>query len=129
MAELDYAFVADYATVESGKLTAVGASYTQVSVASFPATHSLALGGRVRAAGGTQQVDLQVAVRPPADGPAVVINGTLTPNGDTAVYEDKIGIVFAVVTILHITGPGLVEVFIDIDGERQRRLAFNVRQV
>lgn len=129
MAELDYAFVADFARVESGKLTAVGASYSQVSVEAFPATHFFAIAGRVRAAADTAPIDLRIIVRPPADGPTVIMRGTMTPESGPIAYDGKIGVVFAVTNILLIAGPGLVEIFIEIDGEQQRRLAFDVQQV
>lgn len=49
MADLDYAFLADYAKVERGLLTCVGGSYTHLFVQKLPATHMLYVAGRIRA--------------------------------------------------------------------------------
>ena len=48
MAELDYAFLADYATISEGRLTAVGASFTHVFVPQLPVEISFAVAGRLR---------------------------------------------------------------------------------
>jgi hypothetical protein len=49
MAELDYAFIAEFAKVEGGKLTAIGASYMQITPPAFPVAHYLSVAGRIRA--------------------------------------------------------------------------------
>jgi hypothetical protein len=43
MAELDYAFIAEFAKVENEKLTAVGASYLEVRTPAFPVQHSFSV--------------------------------------------------------------------------------------
>lgn len=58
VAELDYAFIAEFAKVESGKLTVVGASYTEISARSFPTQHFFSCAGRVRMALGEPPADL-----------------------------------------------------------------------
>lgn len=127
MAELDYAFIAEYASVEAGKLTAVGASYTTVKVESFPAMHLLSIAGRVRATEGTEGIHLRVSVNPPAPGVEIVADGLLAPNESTTVYDGKIGIIFAISTMVQLAAVGLVEVQIEVDGQHVRRLAFEVQ--
>ncbi|AXK88622.1 hypothetical protein SAMN05421776_12331 [Nocardia farcinica] len=127
MAELDYAFVADFATVEGGKLTAVGASYTMVAVSTFPVQHAFAVAGRVRAPEETETIEVSITVKPPREAPEVIMRGTLLSHRNhVTVYDGKIGIVFAAQNVIQLTGPGLVEVFVDVDGQRERRLAFEV---
>jgi len=47
MAELDYAFIAEFAKFENGKLTAVGASYIDVRPPVLPAPHTLSVAGEL----------------------------------------------------------------------------------
>jgi hypothetical protein len=68
MAELDYAFVADFAQVEAGKLTVVGASYTYFSPPAFPVQHSFAIAGRVRAPEETTSIDMAARIVTPGAG-------------------------------------------------------------
>lgn len=129
MAELDYAFIADFASVESGKLTAVGASYTVVRVPSFPAMHPFAVAGRVRAEAGANNIDIKVTIQPPLASPAITIQGKLTPDdANPMIYDGKIGILFALMNVVMLVGPGLAEVLVEIDGQQLRRLAFDVQQ-
>ncbi|MGW5456233.1 DUF6941 family protein [Nocardia sp. NPDC003979] len=127
MAELDYAFIAEYATAENGKLTVVGASYISVEAATFPAVHLLSVAGRVRAPEGTEAVELGFTVTSPAPSVPITASGVLTPDETTAVYDGKIGIVFAMSTMIQVTAPGLVEVDIEVDGAAARHLAFEVK--
>ncbi len=125
MADLDYAFIAEFAKVEAGKLTAVGASYIEVRPPSFPAQHSLAVAGRLRAPEDTEAIDLVIRIDPPGN-MNIVINGTLTPGTETAKYDGKLAVLFAATALIPLTAPGLCEIFIDVDGQQQRRLAFNI---
>jgi hypothetical protein len=127
VAELDYAFIAEFAKVEGGKLTAIGASYISVSPPFFPAVHLLAIAGRVRAPEGTPGVDIEIGITLPKPGPGVSISATVGPDENAEVYDGKIGILFAASTMVPLPGPGLVEVNLKVDGSHARRLAFEVR--
>ncbi len=129
MAELDYTFVAEYAKVEDGKLTAVGASFLHVNPTQFPSLQLLSVAGRVRAPEGTSSVALTIIVTPPEPGVAITINGILSPDTSTVVYDGKFGIIFAVSTMVQLTGPGLVNIDINVDGSAARHLAFEVRPI
>ena len=48
MLDLDYAFLADYATIQNGTLTAVGASLTSLEVDSLPSVAMFSFAGRLR---------------------------------------------------------------------------------
>jgi hypothetical protein len=125
MAELDYAFIAEFAKVENGKLTAVGASYLDVRPPAFPAQHSFSVAGRIRAPDDTAAIALVIRINPPGN-MNIVINGTLTPGAETVKYDGKLAILFAATASITLLAPGLCEIFIDVDGQQQRRLAFNI---
>ncbi|WP_131810493.1 DUF6941 family protein [Mycolicibacter sinensis] len=125
MAELDYAFIAEYAKVEAGKLTAVGASYLSIRPPTLPASHFLSVAGRIRAPEGTESVGLTIRINPPSN-LNIVIDGTVNVDADVPRYDGKIAVLFAAATSIPLTAGGLCEVFIDIDGVQERRLAFDV---
>jgi hypothetical protein len=125
MAELDYAFIAEFAKVENGKLTAVGASYLEVRTPAFPVQHSFSVAGRIRAPEDTTAIALLIRINPPGN-MNIVVNGTLTPDAETVRYDGKLAVLFAATTSMTLVGPGLCEIFVDIDGQQQRRLAFNI---
>jgi hypothetical protein len=126
MAELDYAFVADYATVTGGKLTAVGASYTYVLAASLPGMHQLAIAGRVRATL-DEKVHLAVRIKAPNDAYEIRVEGELQRDDSARPYGgDKVGLLWSANVPISLPTEGLYEVFIDLDGKQVRRLAFDV---
>lgn len=125
MAELDYAFIADYAAVIEGKLTAVGASYTHVRALSLPALHSLSVAGRVRSRVGDDPVRLEVKINPPG-GDEFVIAALLDHDGTARPYGDnRIGLLFAANVAIPLLEPGLCVVTIGLDDDPVRRLAFS----
>ncbi|MGO9382181.1 MAG: DUF6941 family protein [Mycobacterium sp.] len=126
MAELDYAFIAEFAKVENGKLTAVGASYIDVRPPVLPAPHTLSVAGRIRAPEDTKAVGLTIRVNPPGNAMNMVVDWQMEPGPETVPYDGKIGVLFAVSAAILLTTEGLCEVFIDVDKVRQRRLAFRV---
>lgn len=126
MAELDYAFVAEFAKVESGTLTAVGASYLEVRPPAFPAQHSFSVAGRIRAPEDTQAIGLVIRINPPPGNMNIVLNGTLTPGAETVKYDGKLAVLFTATASIALAAPGLCEIFIEVDGQQQRRLAFSV---
>ena len=48
MLEFDYAFLADFATIQDGTLTVVGASFTRMVVTEYPTFALLGVAGRIR---------------------------------------------------------------------------------
>jgi hypothetical protein len=126
MAELDYAFIAEFAKVENGKLTAVGASYIDVRPPVFPAAHSLSVAGRIRAPEGTDAIDLRVRIIPPGNAMNIALQWSMQPGPETVPYDGKIGVLFAVSAGIAFVAEGLCEIFVDIDNVQQRRLASRV---
>lgn len=127
MADLDYAFLADFAKVEAnGTLTSVGASFTFLEAAQLPAAHRLSVAGRVRALVG-ETPDLRVDVRGPDDLFRLGVNGPLTHSVNARPYaEGRIGILFALDLQVPLPAAGLYSVGIEVDGTEVRRLAFEV---
>jgi hypothetical protein len=109
----------------SGTLTAVGASYLEVRPPAFPIQHAFSVAGRIRAPEDTEPIALVIRINPPGN-MNIVLNGTLTPGAESVRYDGKVAIVFAATVSIALAAPGLCEVFIDVDGRQQRRLAFSI---
>lgn len=127
MAELDYAFLAEYAKVEpSGNLTAVGASYTHVAVSGFPAQHLVSVAGRVRIKLG-ETPSLRVRLQSPDESLTLEAGLQLAAGPDSRPYGpnlDTLGIQFAMTVALPLPVPGLYKVHVLLDDEEVRFLAF-----
>lgn len=128
MAELDYAFLADFARVDpNGTLTAVGASWTQVLTPTVPSTHRMAVAGRVRSRLGAAAVPFTLEVQGPGESFRMQINGELRSDNHAFPYGDgKIGIIFALNLDVPLPTAGLYQVYLSLDEVRVRRLAFDV---
>lgn len=128
MAELDYAFLAEYATVQGTKLTAVGASFTHVTVPGFPGVMRLFVAGRFRATVDEADVPISVRLVSPAPGIDIQLEGTLDPGPNLRPYNGKLGLLFAVEIPVQLSSEGLYEVYVGTDGTdgNERRLAFAV---
>lgn len=125
MAELDYAFLADHAQVEGGKLSALGASFTHVRADSPNGLFVLSVAGRVRKAVDEKQPTLSIRLRAPGDAFEMMSDTELNSGMDARPYDDKIGILFAASLAFPIIS-GLYEVFVELDGVEVRRLAFDL---
>lgn len=126
MAELDYAFLADYAAVQAGKLTVIGASFTHVTLSSIPASIPLHVAGRIRAAEGERDIKLGIRVEAPGDGLKIEFDGTVNPGPDVLPYDGKVGLLFALNIQLPVQSEGLYQVFVSV-GDKTRRLAFEAK--
>ena len=128
MAEFDYAFLADFAQVSDGKLTAVGGSFTFVRAAELPMGLRTAIAGRLRVPVTADSVAVKVQIVPPDRQYDLAIEGQIVPGGERAAYRDGLqGILFALNFEIPIPVAGLYEVLLEVDGLRVRRLAFEAR--
>jgi Family of unknown function (DUF6941) len=131
VAELDYAFLADFATVDpSGKLTAVGASYTHLFVGGFPGQHLVSVAGRIRAKVG-EQPKLLVRMTSPNETVRIDHEMQLAPGPDARPYGpklDTLGLQFALTVVMPLPSPGLYEITLTLDDEPVRLLAFTAEQ-
>lgn len=130
MIELDYAFLADYAAVQNGKLTVVGASFTDLLVSELPSETMLSVAGRVRCAVEVPSVGIKIEVSPPNDDYRITAELELGDLHLQADYGEKRGVLFAVQLSLSLPTTGLYEVSIDVDGttsEVDRVLKFAVQ--
>ncbi|MEI9906668.1 MAG: hypothetical protein WDO06_01065 [Actinomycetota bacterium] len=125
MAELDYAFLAEFAKVERGLLNCFGASYTHVFIPKLPSTHSLNVAGRIRADVG-EDPSLSIIASSPSNQYEITFG--MVPSGlkEVRSYNGKIGILFAASGPIPIVEMGLYRIAIDLDGKRVRNLAFEV---
>lgn len=130
MAELDYAYLAEYARVDpGGSLTAVGASYTHVTLPTLPTQHLIAVAGRIRATTAEPSVLLRLIISDEAQSLSMSFETVLVPAPDARVYAgNKLGILFAFNTLMPITSYGTYDVFLELDGVEVRRLVFTVEQ-
>ena len=128
MAVLDYAFVADFAKVEpNGTLTAIGASWTFVQANTLPSVHRMAVAGRIRGKVGEVPIAIRVDVWGPDDTFRLAAEAQLGPSTKARPYGDGfVGHLFALDLQIPLPAVGLYVIYIDLDGERARRLAFDV---
>jgi hypothetical protein len=123
VAELDYAFLAEYAQITDGNLTAVNASFINVKT-SVPSMFSLAVAGRVRAPADADEVGLTITFAAPGgSGPNITWQLNLPTEGNP-VYDNKVGILFTVRAAVPIPTHGLYVFTIELDGQEVRTLAF-----
>lgn len=131
MNELDYAFLADYAAVQNGKLTVVGASFTDVIVARFPSELMLSVAGRVRCPIHVQTLGIEIEILPPNDTYRITAGLELNDLHLQPHYGEKRGVLFAAQLGLNLPTTGLYEVSINVDGtalDVDRVLKFSVQQ-
>jgi hypothetical protein len=127
MADLDYAFLADYAHIEGGKLSALGASYTHAEVLSLGGQWITSIAGRVRTIVDAPPVELAIRIVAPDGVYEINYSNSLVVSDLARPYDGgKVGILFATTVLLPVVATGLCEVFISIDGVEARRLAFDM---
>jgi hypothetical protein len=121
--ELDYAYLAEFAQVSNGKITAVGASFTHVSASAFPLHFAVSVAGRIRVSKETETVALSIGVSPESGEYKVDFDGLLSTSGSRP-YGEKIGILFALTTQVFVPRPGVYEFKISLEGAPARDLKF-----
>lgn len=126
MVELDYAYLADYAQIENGKISALGASYTHAYVPSLPSGWLTTVVGRVRAAADADNVALRIEIRPPDGSFEVNYEGEIPRPPHTRPYGGRIGLLFTVTSQFPLMSEGLYTVNVFLNGAHVRRLAFEV---
>ncbi|GAB2503363.1 hypothetical protein CATRI_00505 [Corynebacterium atrinae] len=123
-ADLDYAYLAEFARTQDGTITSVGASFTQTRSSGFPAMMELYVVGRIRRPEDEAAPTVSIEVRGPGESPAIEFAATLEDTEDAVKYDGKIGTVFVFSGPLILSAPGIYECRISVDGEYVRRLAF-----
>ncbi len=126
--ELDYAFLASYAAIRDGSLTALDASFTVMAFQRMGSIVHFSLAGRIRADEQAQSVPMKVELFMPGD-PIPVrasIDIDLSTEG-AARYDGKLGLLFALQFDAPVTAEGLCQVRILIDNEEARVLKFDAR--
>lgn len=127
MAELDYAYLADYARVANGKIDAIGASFTHILAPSLPAALSFSLAGRIRSTVSAPTADIRIELSAKDEAAFLVASGQVSSNGALPYgTEEKIGILFAYTTQIALEEEGVYEVKLFVDEILVRLLAFSV---
>lgn len=124
-AELDYAFLAEFAKTEKGTLSVIGASFTQVVSHSYPGMMELSVAGRIRRL--EEDPAPLVSIRLYADGDETDLVSTerlLEDEEDAVHYAGKVASIFVLRGPLFLEKPGLYRCDISINGEVVRTLAF-----
>ena len=124
MAVLDYAFLADYAAVEGGKLNVLGASFTEVRVGGFPAQQQLFVAGRVRGSITESSPELKLTVTSPDESFRIEGVVELSVDGLEPYFEDRVGLLFAIGVPVPLNAPGLYVVQVDVNDLESRTLKF-----
>lgn len=123
---LDYAFLADYAKVEgNGTLTSVGASFTRISATTVPVGQLMSVAGRVRVAEAAPPCPLSIIFAGPGGSPEITVEMTVSPESAVP-YQGRVGVLFAVNTVVPIMVYGLHNVMVALDGQEVRRLSYEV---
>lgn len=129
MAELDYAYLADYAQIDAGKISALGASYTHASVPELPVAWMTSVVGRIRVAADEEPVSVRIEITPPGDAIKLNAESVVERTPHVRPYRGKVGLLFAATFHIPLTAEGLCTFDIVVNGEHARRLAFEVEVI
>lgn len=126
MADLDYAYLAEFARVDGSTVTAVGASFTHVIVQGLPWQGRVTLVTRIRCGEQEGAVPVGVQVSPPDGSFDLQFGADVTPGPSVRPYDGKVGLLVSFELQVPFPVAGLYVVHLSIAGERVRRLAFDV---
>ncbi len=123
--ELDYAFLAGYAAIRNGSLTALDASFTEMRVPQTQQKIEFSLAGRIRADAQAQAVPLRIEVVLPGDYAVAVVDVAL-PTSNAVRYDGKAGVMFSFRFNLPAVNLGLHVIRVSVDGGTPRELKFDL---
>ncbi|WP_174721948.1 DUF6941 family protein [Actinomyces qiguomingii] len=119
MLELDYAFLAEYASIQDGNLTTVGGSFTRLVTPQLPVQAFLAVAGRIRCDEPQREtVDVTIRITSPGDDQLKIEATNRLDASETthAPYDGhKRGIIFAAQIGVPLIEAGTYTVEVDID--------------
>ena len=119
MLELDYAFLADFATIQDGRLTVVGASFTRMVVTEYPTFALLGVAGRIRCDEPDRNtINVTLRITSPGVEPTTIeaVNALDASEKTNPPYDKhRRGIVFAVQVNLPVLEEGTYTVEVDLD--------------
>lgn len=125
MAELDYAFLAQWAGVQNdGTLTAVGMSFVRVTAPAPGQVFAFCVAGRIRGPH-DDDAELEIAIEAPA-GQLVRVSGALRLTGEGRYSPGRAHSLFAVNTQVPLVEAGLYTVTVTVGGQVGRVLKFEV---
>lgn len=129
MAELDYAYLADYAQIENGKISALGASYTHAIVPTLPVGWMTSVVGRIRASEDEAPPTVRIAINPPGETYQLNFESIIPRSPDVRPYQGKVGLLFTVTAQIPLNAAGLYTFDLFVNDEHARKLAFEVEVV
>jgi len=125
MAELDFALLADFASVEGGKLTVVGGCYTHVWQ-NEPGPHATFIAGRIRLSD-ESEVLLGLSLTAPDSTYQITSESPLpAPEGPTYDGQHK-SLVFAAQMTIPLVAEGRYELALSVDRQHARTLIFEAK--
>lgn len=127
MTELDYAYLAEYAKVSEGLLTAIGASYTVVRARDLGGPFNLVVAGRIRGSEGEAPV-LGMRVDAPKERYQLGLDAQLSSAGARPYGDGQVGILFALTMTIPLIDAGTYTVTLRLDGSECRVLRFDVEE-
>lgn len=130
MIELDYAFLADYAAVQEGKLNVIGASFTELRTESLPSETMLSVAGRIRSSVDVPEIEASIVISPPDGSFSLAADIIIDDLQELTHYDGKRGLLFAVQLMVPLPSEGLYKVELDIKNTEHpidRVLKFDVQ--
>ena len=123
-AELDYAFLAQWARINNdGTLTAIDASFLRV-IAALGTLFPLAVAGRVRFTGEPHAAELMIEFD--GGGATMSYSATITADENTSYGDGRRHALFALTTQIPVVTEGDYRVNLRLDGDLVRELLFTV---
>lgn len=129
MAELDYAYLADYAQIDGGKISSLGGSYTHAIVPDLPTLWMTSVVGRIRVSEDEVPPVVRIEISPPDDTYRMRFESEIPRSPEIRPYRGRVGILFTVTTQLSVGAAGLFTFDIFINDVHARTLAFEVELV
>lgn len=126
MAELDYAFLADFVQVAGGKMTSVGASFTHVQPVALPALMALGIAARIRAREDEPPVPLGITIEAPDSAYNLHFDASVGRDPSARPYQGRVGLLVAAMLTIPLPVEGLYTVHLHLQDAVVRRLAFDV---
>lgn len=126
MAELDYAYLAEFAQIADGKINALGASFTHVTPPTLPIGLNVTVAGRVRALEDEPPVTLTLHIKPPDESYDIRFGSQLHRTPAARPYRGRVGLLFTLSFTMPVPLAGLYTFDLLLDDVHVRRLAFDV---
>jgi hypothetical protein len=132
MAELEFAFLAEYVRLDAGGTwSALGAGFTTIWAAALPAQQIFSVAGRILLDPGEEgSADVQITIAGPDEAFRIVSQALVTPRGGPPFDTDEDGripLTFASAGALALPSLGLYTILVQVGEAPPRKLTFEVK--